>query len=115
MRDADDKKTKLWKNINLLSYIVIGLSAVLLLMKIYLDAKLLVSPLLPKYTVIFKNGNQINVFCFVLASLVPAIFLSIKKQYPASTICILLFFIVGLALSNTVSIYEYFYEFTMYL
>jgi hypothetical protein len=75
----------------------------------------MVSPFLPKYTVIYTNGGGINVMCFLLGGLIPAIFLRMKKQYLISTICIIVFFLVGLILKNSLNIYEQFYGLSQYL
>jgi len=104
-----------WKMINFISIMLVLVSFILLATKVWLDFKLITLPILPKYTVIFKNGASINVVCFLLAGLVPAIYLRVRRKYMISTLCILLFLIVGFLLKDSVKIYEHFYGLTRYL
>jgi len=104
-----------WKMINFISIMLVLVSFILLAVKVWLDFKTITSPLLPKYVVIFKNGVSINVVCFLLAGLLPAIFLRVRKKYIISTFCILLFLIAGFLLKDSVKIYEHFYGLSRYL
>jgi len=111
-----------WKRINLIALLIASLSFLFLLAKVWYDAKYMASPLLPKYTAIYINasptggqGLSINLICFVLAGLVPALFLRIKKHYMISTFCLILFFVSGYLLKCHVNIYEHFFEFANYL
>ena len=115
LRAERKENSILWKWINLISVILILIALVLLVLKIWYDSKLMISPLLPKYTVIYTNGVGINVMCFLLGGLIPAIFLRIRREYLISTICIIAFFITGLFLRHILSLYEHFYGFSKYL
>ena len=64
------------------------------------------SPLLPDYYHIILNGGSINLICFLLGGLIPTLFLRIKRKYVISTVCIILFFVVGLLLKDLVTIYQ---------
>ena len=61
------------------------------------------------------NGALINITCFLMGGFIPALFLRIKQQYLISTMCILVFFIVGFVLKNSINIYENFYGLSQYL
>ena len=115
LRAERKENNTLWKWINLISIVLILIGLVLLVLKIWYDSKLMVSPLLPKYTVIYTNRVGINIMCFLLGGLIPAIFLRIRREYLISTICIFTFFIVGLIFRNILSLYEHFYGFSKYL
>lgn len=107
--------SKLWKWINLISMILILIVFLLLVLKVWYDSKLIASQLLPNYTVIYTNGALINITCFLMGGFIPALFLRIKQQYLISTMCILVFFIVGFVLKNSINIYENFYGLSQYL
>jgi len=103
-----DNLTK-WKVLNSISIFIVTITPLLMFVKVWHDLKMIDSPLIPKYTVVFLNGSKINIICFLLAGLIPAIFLRIKYQYMLSTLCLILFFSVGCLLKDSVKIYEHFY------
>lgn len=105
----------LWKKINLILIIVILVAFILLILKIWYDSKHMVSPFLPKYTVLYINGGRINVICFLLGGLIPGLFLRVRRKYLISTICIIMFFALGLILKDSLTIYESFYGLSKYL
>ena len=94
---------------NLIVILLVLLGAVYLIIRIWYDTKTLGSPFLPKYTFVFIYRMHINVMCFVLAALIPAVFLRIRKKYAISTLVILMFFLIGLILKEEVLIYQHFY------
>lgn len=98
-----------WKIVNSLFIIAILLGLLVLCIKIWYDYKLMVSPFLPKYTVVYMNGQAINVLCFAVAGLIPSLFLRTKKFYKEATFCIVTFLLIGFTLKDYVMIYEHFY------
>lgn len=105
-------KSNMWKRINPILIVMIFASLTLLVMKVWYDSKLIVNPLLPNYTALYLNGGAINVMCFLIAGLIPTIYLRIKRQYLVSTMCIIVFFVVALCLKNSLHLYEHFYSLT---
>lgn len=103
-----------WKKSNLILIVLILVTFISLVIKIMFDSKQMTSPFLPKYTVFHSNGSKINVMCFLLGGLIPAVFLRIKRKYVFSTLCILLFFLVGWFLKDSLKIYEHFYGLSNY-
>lgn len=104
-----------WKWINLSLLLVIVITLVLLVLKVWMDSKLIVSPLIPKYTAVFTNGGMINIMCFLLGGAIPALYLRYKQMYIASTICLILFFSIGAILKDVLTLYVYFYGLSEYL
>lgn len=104
-----------WKIINFIFIFTTLICSVCIIIKVWYEAKMLVSPLLPKYTVIFTNGTQINIICFALAGIIPTFFLRIRKHYLISSICLAIFFIIGYLLKDSVKIYKHFYSLSRYL
>lgn len=104
-----------WKWVNLISILIIILASILMVVKIWYDSKIMASPFLPKYTVIYANGSGINAFCFFIGGLIPTIYLRARKKYLTSTICLFLFIIIGILMKDAFSFYEHFYGLSRYL
>lgn len=113
--ESKEYNITLWRWCNLISIMAIIIALLLLVFKILYDSNHMASPLLPKYTVLFMNGGWINLVTFLIGSLIPALFLRSRQWYIHSTICILLFFVVGLILKDSINIYEHFYGLSKYL
>lgn len=110
-----NKNIKIWKLLNIAIILTVLLSTLILFYKVWYDAKLIVMPLIPKYFSIFQNGSKINILCFLIGGIIPAIFLTFMKKYLISILLILLFFVIGYILKDKVFIYEHFYWLAQYL
>ena len=96
-----------YKPVNLVLICTSVLIPLLTIIKIWIDSKIKVSPFLPEFVVYFINNKEINISCFLLGALVPALLLRYIKKYTLSSICILLFFFAGFILRRKITLYEY--------
>ena len=78
-------------------------------LKVWMVYKLIVSDFTPKYTVFFINGTLINFSLIEMSSLIPASYLTYKKNYLISVIVIILFLLIGFYLKDQVELYKLFY------
>jgi len=117
MKMSNDKISRKlnWKIINTFLIVICFSLPFLLLIKISYDSNLIVSPLMPKYFMIYVHGSTINTICFIIGGLIPAIFLRIRKLYFISNICIIIFLLIGYLMKNSIKIYEHFYILSKYL
>lgn len=104
------KDHKNWRIINLILILLVLLFTILLPIKVWVDSRLLVSPLLPKYVPIYMNASYINLMTFAIGGLIPTLFLRLRKVYFYSTLCLIIFILVGYILKDSLLIYEHFYK-----
>ena len=99
-----------WKFINLILTLLIILYTLLLIIKIWYDARIALAPFPGKMTAIYTNGAFINFACFALGGLIPGIFLRWRKKYLLSFLFIVFFLIPGYYFAESIHIYEHFYD-----
>ncbi|RFC55215.1 hypothetical protein DXU93_05170 [Brumimicrobium aurantiacum] len=103
------KNQRISNSVNIFAFLSIITAIVFLIFKLWSESKFMTTTMIPDYTVLYMNKAEINLIAFLIGSTIPALYFRFRGQHLISTVCISVFYIMGLFFKNSVDIIENWY------